>query len=115
MASWRLACQQSDVTALLSAYEDEAVFVTPTGEVLEGKEQLREALCETLELAPCSRRTETRRCLESRGLALFINAWSLDESGQDPDSSAATLGLMIARQQPGGGWLIAIDAPYGTV
>ncbi|MFD0688721.1 YybH family protein [Actinomadura fibrosa] len=115
IALWCSACLRADVTELVSLYEDGALMVTSAGEVLEGRDRLGEALRDALACLPCAGRRETRRCLEGNGIALLINAWLGEEEQRAPDISTGGLGLMIARRQPDGRWLIAMDVPQGTV
>jgi ketosteroid isomerase-like protein len=113
---WRIACDCCDASALLSLYEDEALLVASSGEVLEGRHAMREALSALLVIPPTYRRGDARRRLEADGVALFVDTWTL---GKPHELTAHTtldqLGLMVARRQSDGSWLISIDVPHGTI
>ena len=114
-AEWRSACDCCDTSALVSLYEDEALLVAPTGEVLEGRRAMRETLS-ALVAVPARYRRDTRRSLEADGVALFVDRWAHGEPNTPvAHTTPDTLGLMVARRQPNGTWLIAIDVPHGTI
>jgi ketosteroid isomerase-like protein len=115
-ARWRSACDCSDTSTLMSLYEETALLVAPTGEVLEGRHAMRETLRALVAAASARYVRDTRRSLESAGLALFVDTWADSErkapvAHTTPDAVA----LMVARRQPNGAWLIAIDVPHGTI
>jgi ketosteroid isomerase-like protein len=116
-ARWRSACNCSDTSALVSLYEDTAVLVAPTGEVLEGRQARREALTALVAVAvPVRYLRDTRRSLEANGVALFVDNWTQGEPNTPVvQASPDALGLMVARRQSNGAWLIAIDVSHGTI
>lgn len=98
----------------MELYEPDAIFLHPqSGDVVTGKEAIRElvggflAVTETFEL-------EHGSAVETDGVALLQHGWTLkgsDPYGNTVDMSGRTAG--VARRQPDGTWLIAIDNPSG--
>jgi ketosteroid isomerase-like protein len=115
-ARWRSACDCCDTSALVSLYEDAALLVAPTGEVPEGRHAMRETLTALVAAASARYVRDPRRSLEAAGLALFVDTWTDGElKAPDAHTPPDALALMVARRQPNGGWLIAIDVPHGTI
>lgn len=105
---------RGDVAAALRCYEPTATVVLPSGHVASGPEAVR-AMLEAFVSLPPTFNASGRTILDAGDVALHLSRWTL--RGNDPDSGPIkTTGRSsnVARRQPDGGWLIAIDDPWGT-
>lgn len=108
------ARSSGDVAAALACYEPGAAIVVQPGVLASGTDAVRGVL----EFFAASRATfavSSRSVLEADGVALHLSAWTL--RGTDP--SGVLLDLVgrsadVARRQPDGGWLLAVDNPWGS-
>lgn len=100
-----------DLRGLLALYEEQATFVGPDGAIASGIDAIRERLQDLLAMAP--RITPTgSRALIAGDLALMTNRWQMSlGAGEGELGSVHGMSTEVARQQPGGGWLYAIDNP----
>jgi uncharacterized protein (TIGR02246 family) len=106
------AFNSGQVDALLALYEPDATLVAQPGQVVTGKEQIREAYTQFLALKARINVTP-KRVLAGRDVALAWNTWAL--TGTGPDGQPISLGgdtTEILRRQPDGTWLFAVDDPY---
>jgi uncharacterized protein (TIGR02246 family) len=114
--SWAEAFQKGDIDALIDLYEDEAVFVTqPGGDIVAGKAAIRETLEGFLSFG-ASFIIERTEVVERDDLGLVYSDWTL-RGGADPDGNPLDISAQttdVVRRQPNGGWLFAIDNPWGT-
>ena len=106
------AFNSGDVEALLDLYEPEAIFIPEPGQTAKGRDTIREAFVPFFALKlPLT--IETASAVETDdGLALLEAAWSA--SGIAADGSEVGLSgrsSEVARRQPDGRWLYAIDDP----
>jgi ketosteroid isomerase-like protein len=89
-----------DVDGLVALYEPDAVLASPTGQVLRGSQAIHQFYAELLANRPTFQAGEQRQALRLDNLALT--------------SSRLVNGIVtaeVARQQPDGTWLWAIDQP----
>jgi uncharacterized protein (TIGR02246 family) len=100
-----------DLERLLDLYEPAALFITPSGEAMRGRDAIRTALAGLLSLEPSFEVTP----LDVRvadDTALVSNAWIL--SGRAPDGldvHQAGRSMIVMRRQSEGHWLMLIDRP----
>ncbi|WP_304453080.1 nuclear transport factor 2 family protein [Nocardiopsis sp. YSL2] len=98
-----------DVDRLVDLYEPDAAFAPRPGAVVRGHEAIRDALrayvAEGVRVRLVRRRVE-----ESSGLALMSHAASV--SGPPGARTTETVTTELARRQPDGRWLYAIDDPF---
>jgi|SRR5262249_9038945 len=100
-----------DVDAVTSLYEPEAVVSPQPGQVLAGREAIREAL--TGYLAQKPRFTlHSRSVIQVGEIALLRSRWTISET----DASGKTIEYevkptLVMRRQVNGTWLIVIDNP----
>ena len=102
-----------DLDALVELYESDASLTPAPGKVVVGIDAIREALRGFLDGKP--KMTLSPRVVARSGdLALLTSKWELSMTGADGKS--AKMGgqsVEIARRQPDGNWLFAIDLPLG--
>ena len=102
-----------DLDALVELYESDASLTPAPGKVVVGIDAIREALRGFLDGKP--KMTLSPRVVARSGdLALLTSKWELSMTGAD--GKPAKMGgqsVEIARRQPDGNWLFAIDLPLG--
>lgn len=108
---WAEAFNAGNGEALLGLYEPGAAFVMPTGEVIEGVENIAQALGGFFALKP-SIDLKTRQVVRSGDLAIVYSTWTV--TGTAPDGTALEMTgepTVVLREQPDGTWRFAIDDP----
>jgi len=103
-----------DLESVLALYEPDATLIPQPGEVVTGTEAIREALSQILAMKPRFD-LQFKKSFQAGDIALLFSDWTL--SATDPDGNAIEMGgrtAGVARRQPDGSWLFAIDNPYGT-
>ncbi len=103
-----------DLESVLALYEPDATLIPQPGEVVTGTEAIRETLSQILAMKPRFD-LQFKKAFQAGDIALLISDWTL--SASDPDGNAIEMDGRIAgvaRCQPDGSWLFAIDNPYGT-
>ena len=107
------AMNAGDLDALVDLYESDASLTPAPGKVVVGIDAIREALRGFLDGKP--KMTLSPRVVARSGdLALLTSKWELSMTGAD--GKPAKMGgqsVEIARRQPDGNWLFAIDLPLG--
>lgn len=102
-----------DMNALLALYEPEAVFVSPGGEILHGRDEIRSAY-EPMFASKTRIRLETAGIVEGvDGLVLMHGCWTL--TGTQPDGTPMEMkgtSSEVLRRQGDGSWRYAIDNPF---
>jgi enoyl-CoA hydratase len=103
-----------NLEGMLALYEHGATFVGPDGQSVSGSD----AICGRLEglLAMKPEITPTSsHVVVSGDLALMSNRWSMTLGAGDGESAGLDgVSIEVARRQPDGGWLYAIDNPVLT-
>jgi ketosteroid isomerase-like protein len=103
-----------DIETFLGCYETEPAIVAQSGQVETGLAAAQQAMESFTGLKPVLTVGE-RQIIEAETTALHMMRWRLQ--GTAPDGTALDLTGRTAdvlRRQPDGGWLVAIDNPYGT-
>jgi uncharacterized protein (TIGR02246 family) len=104
-----------DLNSLVDLYEDDAAFVPEPGQVLTGKDAIREALQGFLSLNG-KMQLKTRYAVRSGEIALLSGEWQLSggkgQDGQPVEMSGKT--AEVARRQADGRWLYVADHPFGA-
>ena len=97
---------EGDIDSVLSLYDPEAVLLTQSREVTNGRDGLREALAP---LAAMKARFDftVKQVVRTGDIALMHTAWTV--SGPQPMKVYA---IEIARRQPDGTWCWLIGDPY---
>ena len=107
------AYNAGDIERLMNLYTPNAQLVPSPGMRVSGHEAIRQALAGFLALKGKMVMTPRLR-LEAEGTALLISDWTID--GIAPDGSSLSLAGQtsdVAVRQADGGWLVAIDNPFG--
>ena len=106
------ALNSGSADAALDFYEDNATFVTASGDPVVGKAAIREVVLQFLALKP-RMRIETASIYEGDpNLALLAAKWELE--GTMPDGSPVQFtgtSREVMRRHANGNWLYAIDDP----
>jgi uncharacterized protein (TIGR02246 family) len=111
MRTFAARLNSRDLDGLVALYEPGAVFEPAPGTVVRGHGEIRAALNRFLELEP-TMSSEVVQVLESGGIALVVNEWSM--SGTAPDGTPvhqSGRSSDVVRRQPEGGWLVMVDKP----
>jgi uncharacterized protein (TIGR02246 family) len=114
---WTEAFQRGDLDGLVALYEEDAAFLAEPGAApITGKGPIRDALTAFLSIGASFdiERTET---VEGPDLALVYSRWTL-KGGSDADGNPVDVAgetTDVVRRQADGGWLFAVDNPWGLV
>jgi uncharacterized protein (TIGR02246 family) len=103
-----------DIDALVALYEPTASLMPMPGNVVSGTTAIRAALAGFIAAKP-KISTDARLVSQAGDIAMLANHWTLELTG--PDGKRTTMrgdAIEIARRQPDGSWLLAIDFPYGV-
>lgn len=108
------AFSAGDLEALVALYEPDAALVSQSGQVVKGREAIREALQGFIALCGefC---LDVKSVAETCDLALVRSDWSL--VGTAPGGCLVNLsgrGSEVVRRQPDGTWLYVIDNPFAV-
>lgn len=99
---------------LLSLYEKDACFVSQSGEIVKGQENIRQILQKFVDMKG-KLETSVKNVINARDIALVFSEWSF--SGIGADGKAVSLrgkATDVLRQQSDGTWRIVVDSPWGT-
>lgn len=110
---WVETVNAGDLDGLVALYEPTGAFVAQPGTVVTGQAAIRQACAGLLALNP-SATLDVRSVILAGDVALVISTWSLtgtDAEGNPVEISGQTSD--VARRQPDGTWLFAIDNPWG--
>lgn len=103
-----------NLDSLMMLYEHDACFSPQPGQIVKGRESIRQSLQSFIDMRG-KLESKVRRVLQASDLALVISEWSFGGTGPDgkPVNLAATA-TDVLRQQSDGTWRILIDNPWGT-
>jgi uncharacterized protein (TIGR02246 family) len=108
------ALNAGDIDALVALYEPGAALMPSPGKVVVGAAAIREALAGFLAAKPTIT-TSGRLVAQAGDIALLANRWTLALTGPDgKPMSMSGNAVEVARRQPAGHWLFAMDLPFGT-
>jgi uncharacterized protein (TIGR02246 family) len=105
---------KGNLSYLLSLYETDACFVSQSGEIVRGQENIRQILQTFIDMKG-KLETSVKNVYNTRDIALVISEWSF--GGLGPDGKAVSLrgkATDVLRQQSDGTWRIVIDNPWGA-
>jgi uncharacterized protein (TIGR02246 family) len=108
------AFNAGDLDALIALYEPEATLIPQPGEVTRGRNAIRQVLQQFLALKG-TMQLQSLYAVNGPGVALLSSRWKL--TGIGPDGKPIEMsgkGVEVARRQPAGDWLLAIDHPFGA-
>ena len=108
------ARDRGDISAALACYEPSAAVVLESGHVVSGPEAVRATL-EAFAALRAQFSVDARRILDADGVALHLSRWTL----RAHDAEQGPFGVRgassdVARRQPDGSWLLAVDNPWGV-
>jgi len=106
------AINAGDIEAVTKLYEPGACFIE-AGQVVSGIKAIRDALSGFLAMKPRIR-LDVKKLAETEGIALTTAKWVVEGTG--PDGKPVKIegqSAEVARRQPDGTWLFAIDSPNG--
>ena len=107
------ALNAGDIDALVALYEPQAALMPSPGKVVTGAAAIREALAGFLAAKPTIK-TAGKLVAQTGDVALLANRWTLNMTDMnEPLASAAGNAVEVARRQPAGHWLFAMDMPFG--
>jgi uncharacterized protein (TIGR02246 family) len=108
------ALNAGDIEALVALYEPQAALTPMPDNLATGTAAIRAALQGFLAAKP--RITLNPRTVAQTGdLAVVTAKWELAMTGQDGKPANMTgQSVEVARRQPDGRWLFAIDLPFGV-
>lgn len=98
---------------LLPLFETDACFVSQSGEIVKGQENIRQILQKFIDMKG-KLETSVKNVFNTRDIALVISEWS--SSGIGLDGKAVSLrgkATDVLRQQSDGTWRIVIHNPWG--
>jgi uncharacterized protein (TIGR02246 family) len=105
---------KGNLSYLLSLYETDACYVSQSGEIVKGQENIRQILQRFIDMKG-KLETSVKNVFNTRDIALVISEWSF--SGIGPDGKAVSprgKATDVLRQQSDGTWRIVIDNPWGV-
>jgi uncharacterized protein (TIGR02246 family) len=108
------AFNSRNVDAIMALYEPQATLVPQPGQIVQGRDSIREALLQFLALKG-TMEVKSIFTLHGPGIALTRGKWKL--SGTGPDGTPIEMtgqSVEVVRQQSSGEWLLAIDHPFGA-
>jgi len=101
-----------DLDGLVGLYEPDAHYVERDGTVRCGHEEIRRVLAR-LTSSPTTLDMRIVRIVEAAGIAIVYNDWSLRTAFGGTVVQRAGKAIEIVRRNADGGWLFAIDDPFG--
>lgn len=109
-----VAFNSGNVDSIMALYEPEATLIPQPGQVTRGHTAIRYALQQFLALKG-TMQVRSVFVIHSPGVALMRGQWKL--TGTGPDGKPVEMNgqsVEVARQQPSGDWLLAVDHPFGA-
>lgn len=104
---------QSDLEAVLSFYEDDAVLVVEPGRLARGKEELRRFFAHVFALNGRAEQIETN-VLDAGDVALFTSRWRFTGTTSDgAPIEKESIATSVFRKGRDGLWRMAIDNSHG--
>ncbi len=108
------AFNAGNIEALLALYEPDATLVPQPGQMVQGREAIRQALLQFLALKG-RMQVKSVFTVHGPGVALTRGRWTL--AGTRPDGQPIEMAgqsVEVLRQQPTGEWLLVLDHPFGA-
>lgn len=110
-AEWSEAFNAGDGEAVLALYEPGAAFVLPTGDVIQGVDNIAEALGGFFAMKPRID-LRTTKVLRSGDTAIVYSTWSVTGTGPDGTTLEMSGDSTVAlRESADGTWRFVIDDP----
>ena len=108
------AFNSGDVDMIMALYEPDATLVPQPGQIVQGREAIRQALLQFLALNG-TMQAKTIYTVHGPGVALTRGQWKLSGTGPDEQPIEMTgRSVEVLRQQSDGQWLVIVDHPFGA-
>ena len=104
------AFNAGDAGRLVSLYEPGALFVVPSGEVVQGPAAIGEALGGFFAMKP-TMDMRTQRILRTDDTAVVYSSWTVNGTGPDGPVVMTGNSTVVIREQDDGTWKLVIDDP----
>ena len=107
------ALNAGDLEALVALYEPEATLTPQPGQIVTGRQAIREALSAFVATKP-TLTLDVKTLAQTGDIALTSAKWEL--AGTGPDGHPVKMAghsVEVSRRQPDGTWLFVIDTPWG--
>jgi ketosteroid isomerase-like protein len=104
LASYVEGFNAGDTNSLMRMYEADACFVSQSGQVINGLENIRQGLQSFIDMNG-NLETKVKGVIQTSGIALVNTEWSFN--GTEHDGKSVTItgkATDVLRQQPGGAW-----------
>lgn len=106
-SSWLSAAETDDAAAVAALYTEDATYVTPDGQVLEGRQAIQQALSQSLPMMSDLEITSSRDPMVSGDLAVDVGEYSSTMAAQGGDGMEADgFYTVVLRRQADGSWKI---------
>lgn len=108
------AFNAGNVDAIMALYEPEAILIPQPGQVTRGHTAIRHSLQQFLALKG-TMQVRSVFVIHGSDIALMRGQWRI--TGVGPDGKPMEMvgqSVEVARQQPTGEWLLAVDHPFGA-
>lgn len=104
---WEEAANRGDAEAVAALYADDAYFLAPNAELVQGREEIRELLQGLVDMGLANVDFTTVDVGASGDLAYEVGRYSLDL--QQPGVSDQGKYVIVARRQADGSWKLVAD------
>ena len=105
------AMNAGDLEAALALWAEDGSFANELGEVVTGKDALRQTLRDFFALQP-QLDLQIKKVIQSGDVALTSGTWTLIGNSPEGPVEMSGTGVAVMRRQPDGSWLYAVDAPW---
>ncbi len=108
------AFNSGNLDPIMALYEPQATLVPQPGQIVQGRDAIRQALLQFLALKG-KMQVKSLFTVTGLGVALMRGEWKLTGTGADGKPMEMTgHSVEVVRQQPTGEWLLAVDHPFGA-
>lgn len=106
-SNWLSAAETDDAAAVAALYTEDATYITPDGQVLEGRGAIQQALSQSLPMMSDLEITSSRDPMVSGDLAVDVGEYSSTMAAQGGDGmEAGGFYTVVLRRQADGSWKI---------
>lgn len=111
---WQDAFNSGDVEAVLALYEPDAILIPQPGQVVTGREGIRQALGAFLAAKPRMALRATN-IVKTGDIALIYGAWTMQGTGADgKPTQMQGQSTEVLRRQADGTWRYLVDDPFSV-
>jgi uncharacterized protein (TIGR02246 family) len=105
------AMNSGDLESALALFEEDGSFATEQGEVVSGKDALRQVLGGFFAMQP-QLDLQIEKVILAGDIAVNYGTWTLKAAGPEGPREMSGRGVAVVRQQPDGAWLYVVDDPW---